>query len=157
MFCLLAEAGGGLVGIIRPKQRNTSINHGHEQKLGEYYAKCAENWRRRGSLSGLNSKFLVIRGSLWLIGRMTRPKNYFESICYKYISQCVEDEDMIFDAMAIALNSLPPKYYRDEQCMGSFLTNEKIEYFNLLAEQACKRAIHYVRINKRWKPHGDIN
>ncbi|WP_374041114.1 late competence development ComFB family protein [Acidithiobacillus ferrooxidans] len=88
---------------------------------------------------------------------MTRPKNYFESICYKYISQCVEDEDMIFDAMAIALNSLPPKYYRDEQSMGSFLTNEKIEYFNLLAEQACKRAIHYVSINKRWKPHGDIN
>ncbi len=87
---------------------------------------------------------------------MTGPKNYFESICYKYISQCVEDEDMIFDAMAIALNNLPPKYYRYEQSMGIFLTSEKVEYFNLLAEQACKRAIHYVKINKRSEPRGDI-
>lgn len=86
---------------------------------------------------------------------MTVPKNYYESICYNYISQYIEDENMIFDAMAIALNSLPPKYYRGDQCMGNFLTKDKVEYFNLMAEQACKMAIHYIKINKKRNLHGD--
>ncbi len=80
---------------------------------------------------------------------MSYPKNYFEAICYKYISSQIDDEDMIYDAMCIALNSLTPRYYRDDRCLSRPSMRAYLEDMNHLAEQSSKIAIEFVKKNKR--------
>ena len=80
---------------------------------------------------------------------MSQPKNYYEAICYKYISSQISDEDIVFDAMCVALNNLAPKYGRDDACMEKNYMHAHIEDMNILAEEACKIAINFVIKHKR--------
>lgn len=80
---------------------------------------------------------------------MSRPKNYYEEICYKYIASHVSDEDMVFDAMCVALNNLTPKYYRDDACMEKPHMRAHVEDMYILAEGACKIAIKFVKKHER--------
>ncbi len=80
---------------------------------------------------------------------MSSPKNYFEAVCYKYISSHLDNEDMIYDAMCIALNNLTPKYYRDDKCLSKSSMRAYLEDMNYLAEQSSKIAIEFVKKNKR--------
>ena len=74
-----------------------------------------------------------------------KPKNYYEAICYKYISSKLSDEDMIFDAMCIALNNLSPRYYRDDSCLLKKAMRSHLEDMNLLAVEASEIAVKYVK------------
>jgi hypothetical protein len=80
---------------------------------------------------------------------MSKPKNIFESICYKYISAHLDDEDMIFDAMCVALNNLPARYYRDEVCLSKQYMIAQLEDYRHIAEEACKRAIKFIQKHPR--------
>ncbi len=72
------------------------------------------------------------------------PKNYFEKIVHRYISQFLEDEKLVFDAMALALNNLPPRYYCSDNCMN-LITKAHKEDLEYMAEVASKKAIHFVK------------
>lgn len=77
------------------------------------------------------------------------PKNYYETVCYNYISSKISDEDMVFDAMCIALNNLTPRYYRDDNCLLKKSMRTVIEDMNHLAWQASEIAIEYVKKHPR--------
>lgn len=80
---------------------------------------------------------------------MDNPINYFEKLCREYVRERVNDEDMALDAMAIALNHLPPRYYRDENCLARKSMQGYLEDYQFMAEEACERAILYVQSHER--------
>jgi hypothetical protein len=77
---------------------------------------------------------------------MKKPVNHFEHLVQDILRQFTDNEDALCDAMAMALNDLPPRYYCRPEVLARMKAAEQ-EDLRFLAETAVRKALAYVRQN----------
>ena len=75
---------------------------------------------------------------------MGRPINLFESLVDDVLRRLTDDEEEFCDAMAMALNGIPPHYYCRPETL-SMMNAAEMEDCRFQAEESAKKALTYVR------------
>ena len=81
--------------------------------------------------------------------------NYYEQLVSEEIRRQVEDwdetpeMDFMADVGCVALNRLPPKYYRYEVDMAFYMSPDELHQVRKRVKEVVKEAIEFVRNHRR--------
>ena len=79
--------------------------------------------------------------------------NYYEQQVLNELNAVVQgqdlDEDFLIDVLCVALNSLPPKYYRHRVDMVFYLSTEERSEMTRRVRTAVREALEFVRSHRR--------